>query len=398
MKFEDLQLLKPFNQFIPAKTLAVSVVVPAKNEAEHLRTTLSSLLEQVDDDGIKVPFKSYEVLLLVNNSNDESLDIALEFKLANPLFCLYIAAIDLPCELANIGTVRKLLMDEACRRFKSLDNERGIIASIDADTSADPQWLYQISREISAGNDAVGGRIFTREKAGPAEKPYLHDFTYRCLLTEAEQILCPQVNDPLPRHFQFFGANMAVTAECYSRSGGIPLTDCLEDMAFHQALIRCDAKIRRSLKVKVTTSARFDGRVAIGFSEQLKKWSDESQEKIPQVVENTANFIQACYLKGQFQIYWYNRDTFDNAAVKELAMLLGVPARWLKTQVMTSTYLGTCWEKVWDASAVRANTPQTFESIDRAIKNLKSFIKNRRAAAFQTNPSGIYQLAGEIHA
>lgn len=399
MHFNDIQQLPAFDQSSPSKLMETCVIVPVKNEADHLTATLVSLLEQVNEYGERLPVQSYEVLMLINNSDDDSLSVALEFQAAHPLFCLHIASIDLPAELAHIGTVRKLLMDEAYRRFQLIENNFGIIASIDGDTMADPQWIYHIRKEVAAGNDAIGGRIFTSDKAGAAENAYLQDDEYRCLLTEAEQILYPEINDPLPRHFQFFGANMAVTAEYYNKCGGIPLVDNLEDMAFHQALIRCDARIRRSLKVKVTTSARFDGRVAIGFSEQLKKWSDESQESIIQVVEDSQFFIRSCILKSQFKACWENKNTlYLKVQLKDLAPELGLSSRWLKSKLIAHTYFGACWAEICQASPVMQNQPRAFEPKQNAIKKLKSFIKSQDLTVFQINQADSRQYADGTNA
>lgn len=60
----------------------------------------------------------------------------------------------------------------------------------------------------------------------------------------------------------------------YQMVGRLPQLPFLEDEAFHQALFRKDAKIRKSLNVKVTTSGRHEGRVDIGFSQQLCEWAD----------------------------------------------------------------------------------------------------------------------------
>jgi glycosyltransferase involved in cell wall biosynthesis len=398
MKFENIRL-RSFEEAIPAQTINTCVIVPVKNEADHLVTMLNSLLVQVDENGHRLAYESYEILMLINNSDDESLCIARAFKLKHPSLNLHIESIKLPVELAHIGTVRKLLMDEAYRRFQVLGNNRGIIASIDGDTSADIRWLFQIRKEIHCGNDAVGGLIVISETAGAAENAYLMDMNYRYLLTEVEQLLCPESNDPLPRHFQFFGANMAVTAEYYQKSGGIPLVNCLEDMAFHQALIRCDARIRRSLAAKVLTSARFNGRVIIGFSEQLKKWSDETQEKIPQIVESTRSFIYTCYLKGQLKAHWSKKNNLsDYLSIEQLATALGVTTGWLKYHLLSHVFFGACWEEIWAISPLKQDIDHQYEPIQHAISNLKNFVKNPDVTSFQTNQAGSHRYVGAINA
>lgn len=384
MNFNEIPPITAFRDAVPQWSIKTCVIVPVKNEADHLLVTLESLLEQVDENGVRLPFDSYEVLLLINNSDDDSLPIAFDFQMLHPLFNLHVAGIELPTELAHIGTARKLLMDEAHRRFELIGNEMGIIASIDGDTVADSHWIYEIGQEIAAGNDAVGGRIVTAEQAGTAEHAYLNDTEYRCLLTEVEHLLCPQLNDPLPRHFQFFGANMAVTAQYYHKAGGIPLVHCLEDMAFHEALIRCDARIRRSLKVKVTTSARFEGRVAIGFSEQLKKWSDESESGMLHVVEDSQLFINACLLKGQFRACWDNKhNIIGEEQMQDLAAALGLSGHWLRSVILSHTYFGACWAEIWEAGYFMKNKTKKFEPIQNAIENLKNFIAAPDTTIFQ---------------
>ncbi|TSJ36321.1 glycosyltransferase [Mucilaginibacter corticis] len=391
MKFEDIQL-PAFQRKMPERDLSICVIIPVKNEALHLKSTLESLFTQLHENGNRIDHRSYEVLLLINNSNDGSLQIASDFKFNNPSFRLIICDLELPPPLANIGTVRRLLMNEASRRFNILNKQRGIIASIDGDTVADSQWLYYIEQEINAGNDAVGGLITIRGKAGSAYRAYLLDLQYRNLLTEVEQILFPQIHDPLPRHFHFFGANMAVTSEYYHKSGGIPAVDSLEDMAFHAALLRCDARIRRSPRVKVITSARFDGRVAVGFSEQLKKWSQEHSECVPQIVESSELYIYSCFMKSQLYAVWSGKE-FDSksAFMVDLAKSLAVSARWLETLLGSHEFFGAVWEAAWQASKIRQQYQTTYEPIERAIRKLRKFTRNPVTNAFQTNLTGIYQ-------
>ncbi|AMR32526.1 hypothetical protein A0256_14380 [Mucilaginibacter sp. PAMC 26640] len=399
MRFNEIQLLPAFQDSSPSPLMETCVIVPVKDEAGHLQANLLSLLQQIDEQDNRLTFESYEVLVLVNNSTDSSLAIAEEFQKANPSFCLHVASIELPPELAHIGTVRKLLMDQACRRFELLGNHSGIIASIDGDTTADAQWIHHIRQEIASGNDAVGGRIFTSDHAGSAERAFLQDTEYRLLLTEVEHILCPELNDPLPRHFQFFGANMAVTAEYYKKSGGIPLVDVLEDMAFHKALIRCDARIRRSLNVKVTTSPRFDGRVAIGFSEQLKKWSDESQGSVIQIVEDSRLFINFYLLKRQFRNCWLHKnDLFFKMQVKDLAVSLGLSPRLLKSKISSHSFFGACWEEIWQESSLGQNKVKAFEPMHSAIQKLRAFIENPDVTVFQIDPADSYLYADGTNA
>ena len=121
---------------------------------------------------------------------------------------------------------------------------------------------------------------------------HLPDVTYRYLVAEVEARLAPDPFDPWPRHFQHFGPSMAVTADAYRRVGGIPPLPSLEDVAFYDALRGIGARIRHSPAVRVTTSARPDGRTGFGFAVQLRRWSEMGKQHEPFLVESLAAIIE----------------------------------------------------------------------------------------------------------
>ena len=127
----------PFNITPPTSVLSVSIIVPVRNEAHHLNQTLDALRHQCHADGQPIDPATYEVLLLANNCTDQSYAVARQYQQRRPAFPLHIAQIQLPPRKANIGTVRRLLMDEACQRLMSINNSRGIIVSTDGDTVVD---------------------------------------------------------------------------------------------------------------------------------------------------------------------------------------------------------------------------------------------------------------------
>lgn len=115
------------------RCLQVSVVVPVRNEAIHLFETLEALRKQVDENGKPLPAGTYEVLVLANNCTDHSAQIAISYQQKFPAFLLQVKSVCLPTEKANIGTVCRMLMDEAFRRLIRSGNPNGIIASTDGD-------------------------------------------------------------------------------------------------------------------------------------------------------------------------------------------------------------------------------------------------------------------------
>lgn len=369
-----------FNQIhIPSAFLKVSVIVPARNEAENICKTLDALRLQTDDHFKPLNPQHYEVLLLVNNSTDQTFSIAKNYQQKYPEFPLHIAEVFLPPTKANIGFVRRLLMDEAYKRLTSVGKFNGIIASTDGDTEVDCCWVYHIIKEIENGCDAVGGRILTYADKSCARLFHLRDVTYRNLLAKAETLIDPEAHDPWPRHFQYFGASMAVTCAIYQQVGRLPQVPYLEDDAFHKALIRMDARVRKTPAVKAYTSTRITGRVEVGFSEQLRKWSGYEKNGLKQEVEPVdawiTKFISRKMLRRCRETYlsdgFYNRDELQKVSEN-----LFIDLQWLHQQLTSTQYFGELWENI-RKKLDSANWQQKWKLVDitDAINNLRQFVK-----------------------
>ncbi|MBL4678155.1 MAG: glycosyltransferase [Mucilaginibacter sp.] len=250
----------------PGKELQITVILPVKNEEEGLIRTLEALRLQLDNFNQPLNLDVYEILLLANNCTDESALLARTYQSAFPEFRLHVVEIQLERKEAHIGTVRRILMDEAFDRLNSVGRPRGIIVPTDGDSEVDPHWLHYIMEEMNKGNDVVGGRILPRETPALSKIHHLRDVSYRFHLSRLESMLDPCGSDPWPRHFQCYGPSLAVTCEIYEKAGRIPAIPYLEDEEFRKALYRIDAKVRKSPKVKVYTSSRLVGKVEFGFS------------------------------------------------------------------------------------------------------------------------------------
>ena len=374
-----------FNIIKSSAATRVCVIVPVRNEAECLWETLDALRLQVDNTGKELSADVYEVLVLVNNSTDNSFEIAEKYAALYPSFRMAAEEIWLEGERANIGTVRRMLMDEAYRRLMLTGNSNGIIASTDGDTLVDSRWICNIIAEIEKGNDAVGGRILTEREAGTSRLYHLRDVTYRCLLAQAESLIDPLQHDPFPCHFQYFGANMAVTCSMYEQAGRLPQVPFLEDMAFHKALMLRDARIRRSFEVKVYTSSRVEGRVSIGFSEQLRRWMNEDQAHIPQMVEAVTPVLFMFETRNRLRKCWdayVEKRMVQREELNAIAARLNIRVEWLHSQLITSTYFGGLWDVI---NLLVRNPEQELQPIHEAIDQLRLFIKNKKANSFQTD-------------
>jgi GT2 family glycosyltransferase len=335
----------------PDARLRLSIILPVRNEAEGLERTLASLAAQTETHGRPLDPRDYETLVLANNCTDGTTEIARRFASRHPEFRLSVAEVTLPSAEANIGTARRLLMDEACQRFLERDKLGGVIASTDGDTRVAPDWVAQTLLEFERGADAVGGRVFTEPGGDPAARRYqLRDIAYLHGLSRLEAILDTDSADPWPRHHQLFGASLAVTAEMYARVDGLPRVSHLEDEALARALRRIDARIRHSPHVRVWTSARQEGRVECGLSSTLRIWGGMGRSGARQIVEQPAAIETRLRSRAQLRQLWEHASSGhhgDCHAIASLADTLAVPVSLLQEGLAPwGQYFGVLWDAV----------------------------------------------------
>jgi hypothetical protein len=257
-----------------------------------------------------------------------------------------------------------------------LQKASGIIASTDGDTIVDSKWIANIIAEIEKGADAVGGKIDTVSTETSCEEYYLADEKYRLLLAQAESILDPALHDPWPRHFQYFGANLAIKHSVYDAIGGLPARRFLEDSALQEALFKRDIKIRKSPDVKVSTSPRHAGRVEIGFSEQLRTWAQMKEERRVQFVPSASEMITLYDIRNRMRRLWQERTPgFNKVELEKIAEELHIESAWLETKIISSLHFGELWlsiEERRNSEQWHRQFPQ--EEIFATITRLEDFI------------------------
>ncbi|MFD2718002.1 glycosyltransferase [Hymenobacter monticola] len=342
---------------LPHPGLRMSVIIPAKDEVANLPATLAALAAQVDLQGQPLPAGSFEVIVLANNCTDHTADLVREQAGRFPHLALHVAELCLPAAQAHVGRARRLLMDEACARLELLGRRHGIIASTDADTRVAPTWLAAIEAEITAGADAVGGRIFTEMRGRALQRLrriQTADAAYRLLCARLEGLLDPAPADPWPRHHQHFGASLALTAQAYRQVGGLPEVRFLEDEALCQALRQHDLKLRHSPAVQVLTSARRQGRVEVGLSWQLREWLHMSRQQREPQVENPVQLARRWQVRRQLRACWSNSPGAETAA---LVTRLGLPKAKLLKHLRQAPSFGKLWDWVLAHSPALAVAP-----------------------------------------
>ena len=378
----------------PALQTRVSVIVPVRNEAETLPSTLGALANQVDFQGQALAPDSYEIIVFANNCTDHSAALVRQFAQQHPQLQLHLIEQTLPPAEAHIGRVRQILMDEACQRLRWVGIPKGAIASTDGDSRVDRHWIAAMRYEIDRGADALGGRTVTdrAERAAldaATRTSYLRFVGYRYLIKQLEDYLDPDPFDRAPRHYQFFGANFAVTYEMYARAGGMPPVPTAEDVTFHRALVRAGARVRHSPLMRVTTSARQCGRASLGLADRLSQFQTLGQTQQSFLVEPAAAIEAKLLARGDLRRYWQhyvNGPSLSVLAPPELVQLatrLAVPIAALQQAVALASSWGDLYQRVEQCQQETGLWQQQWGTvaIDRAIADLRLRLNHLRHPA-----------------
>jgi Glycosyl transferase family 2 len=267
----------------PEQAVEAIVAIPVRNEAGSLTACLASLVRQVDLAGRSLDPSVYEILLLLNNCMDGSATVLRNFinaqrHVARPMPRIHLLETALTAGQDHVGWARRLIMDEAYRRFRKLGRATGIITTTDADTVVAPNWIAAIRAEMKEGADAVGGRLLLspwEQKRLPKtlQAIVIKHRTYERLCDHLVHHTHPDPADPWPRHSDHAGASLAVTAAAYECVGGVPPVPFGEDEALYRGLLGIGARFRHSDRTKVFTSGRLLGRAAGGMATQLLTWA-----------------------------------------------------------------------------------------------------------------------------
>jgi hypothetical protein len=175
MSFADQYLIKhkPFIPTIeepPSGLLSFIIVIPVYLE-DKILVTLENLKKAY------LPKGDSEVLMVVNYSEtDTEVNKQINLSTYNELlrwsklnstgrmkFYPLLAA-DLPPKHAGAGLARKIGMDQALRRFNQINNQDGLILSLDADTLVERNYFQAIEKKmIGTANTYYGGCIINFE-------------------------------------------------------------------------------------------------------------------------------------------------------------------------------------------------------------------------------------------
>ena len=317
------------------------VAIPARDEAERLPGCLLALSRQV-------PFVAHHVLLLLNNTTDDSARVvrALQPDLAMPV---HLVEAQLPPALSHAGTARSLAMRHAAR----LAEPDGVLLTTDADGRVAPDWLAGNLVALAGGADAVCGRAVIDPAEARLIPAHLHadddrECAYADLLDELHARLDPDPADPWPRHTEHSGASLAVRLGAYRRVGGVPSVPLGEDRAFVQALRQVDSRIRHAPEVWVEVSGRLQGRAAGGMADTMRRRVAAQDLELDDRLEPAADCARRARARHALRQAW-NAGPQHAPAALPAAALLDLPPASL-APLLALPYFGAAWAEAEAAS------------------------------------------------
>ncbi|SEV96479.1 hypothetical protein SAMN05421765_1529 [Kaistella antarctica] len=351
-----------------------------KDEETYIEDLLISLKDQVDLAGNKINCDLYEVLILANNCFDGTVDLIKKFKQKNKKINLHLEEVVLEADQANIGFVRKTLMDLAYTRLSI--NGGGLILTTDGDTIVSQDWVAQNLAEIKNGAEAVGGRILLKENEFECLDNgicFFHkkDEEYQLLVAELEAEVLENFDYRKGGHHQHFNGSFAVTTDCYQKSGGVPVVKNLEDCAFYDRLLAVDAKVRHSNNVVVKTSARCVGRTDIGLSHQLNIWKNIDVQKDHFLVESSESILYRLQIEKQLKDLWHRHNS-EKTLLEDEFKALDNQIKFdenLLSSYATSNYFGEWFQEIKHLNEHSWREQFQPVDIDEAITNLKTILQ-----------------------
>ncbi|WP_310973109.1 MULTISPECIES: glycosyltransferase [unclassified Amycolatopsis] len=201
----------------------LSVVLPVYNEAANLPEVLRTLHDQRDGDA-PLDKSRYEVVLVDNNSTDDTVAIAHAFAAAHPDLALYV--IHEPEQ--GVSCARRAGMDFAAARSRNRPDsdpgERFYLVSADADCRVDAHWLSELLDAMETTKAAIGVCDYYYNAEHFTGRPRLWDAIQRTLR-------CRAVTFALFGGFPD-GKGFAVERDAYERAGGIEIFYQLQDGKF----------------------------------------------------------------------------------------------------------------------------------------------------------------------
>ncbi len=254
----------------PHPGLKIAVILPVYNESglercldSLFQCSCNPLAENCERDDSSSGFHA-EVLILINAPADAPSSVLEQNRATLEATRAWIRTHPHPCldfyvwldhsfgkKEAGVGSARKILMDEAARRFSALQRPEGIIASMDADAVVQDNYLEALvhhfessplrgaqgKRPGSAGGNVSGPDGCSIRFEHPLEGDQFSPEVYRAIIQyelHLRYYLQSVRYTGYPFAYHTVGSSFAVRADVYCKEGGMNRRQGGEDFYFIQ--------------------------------------------------------------------------------------------------------------------------------------------------------------------
>ncbi|MGU3651049.1 glycosyltransferase [Mycolicibacterium sp. A43C] len=230
----------------------VEVVIPARNEQQHITDCLRSIVRAGATLDAEIPGTTWSVTVVLDCCTDDTAALAARFGVQL-----------LSTDTCVVGTARRVgtaaAINRAVGRGCGLDTIW--VACTDADTVVPEHWL---TRQLTMAGDGIDAVIGTAVPAGLGPDMYRR-WVRRHDLAEG--------------HPHVHGANLGFRADIYLRAGGFPECTTGEDVKLVQRIRAITPRWVSTHHTSVRTSGRIDSRVEGGFASFLAELDAELGEE-----------------------------------------------------------------------------------------------------------------------
>lgn len=264
----------------PDRATGIIVVVPAYNEP-GITKLLDSLANCIE------PECRVEVIIVINapdaatreniENNKKSIINIESWKKTNSNIFFRLFVFEAEPHLIGgwgVGLARKTGMDEAVRRFNSIDKPDGIILNLDADCTVEKNYFLAVCNELlKKCNHAACSIYFEHPLAGNNYPDTI--FKYITLYElHLRYYLQGLAYSGFPYVFHTVGSAIAVKALSYIKAGGMNRKQAGEDFYFIQKLVPAGGYFNLN-STTVYPSPRASSRVPFGTGASVGKLSSD---------------------------------------------------------------------------------------------------------------------------
>ncbi len=280
----------------------VSVVVAARNEEENLANCLSSLLNQV------YPEELYEVILIDDNSTDNTLSMARSFAVRDGRLKVLSAS-----EYNNL-TGKQNALDMGIQSSKG-----EIILTTDADCQPPPEWIQSIVGEFEPEVGLVAGFSILSEEER-ADWDMLERIFIKLQSLETLSLYIGSIGS-IAQGFPWAGTgnNMAYRRDVYDELGGfgtLGVTGAEDSMLLQWV----DRNSEWKVKPTVGTVYVKPMKTVSQYLEQRNRWASSALQNRPSLI----SFMVIVYGLNLFLPFLVALCAFNAITYRELALFLSL--------------------------------------------------------------------------